>query len=227
MRMSTETLEKQLHALASEAKITDALSGYIHAQVFPLYSENDKGHQLDHIWYVIRRSLLFMEQFEALKPDMVYTIAAYHDVAHHIDKDNHEVLSAKVFEQDLEMKRFFTAEEIQIMKDAIEDHRASLEQPPRSIYGKIVSSADRSTDIDAFFRRTHAYSLKHFPHYTQEQNRERCYQHMKEKYGNGGYAKSYVIDQDYTQFLQTIKELLADKNAFVMRYNAANGLEQV
>lgn len=200
--------------------ITPELVQYIQTKVFPQYSKNDRGHQLDHVWYVIRRSLLFMEQFNDLNADMVYTIAAYHDIAHHIDKDNHEVLSAKALQSDKDLKRFFTDEQIGIMKNAIEDHRASLEYEPRTSYGKIVSSADRSTDIDAFFKRTHAYSLKHFPEYSEEQTIERCYQHMKNKYGNGGYAKSYVIDDDYILFLQTIQRLLDDKDAFMAKYRS-------
>ena len=163
-----------------------------------------------------------MEQFEGLNADMVYAIAAYHDSAHHIDKDHHETLSAAAFEKDGEMKRFFSAEQIQIMKEAIEDHRASLEYEPRSEYGKIVSSADRSVDVDAFLRRTHAYSLKHFPGYSETQNMERCYQHMKDKYGSGGYAKHYVLDEEYHQFQQTIRNLVENRKAFEEKYKAVN-----
>ncbi len=200
--------------------ITPALLQYIETDVFPEYLKNDKGHQLDHIQYVIRRSLRFMEQFKNLNADMVYTIAAYHDIAHHINKDEHETLSAKALKQDTNLSRFFTDEQITVMKEAIEDHRASLEYAPRSDYGKIVSSADRSTDIDGFLRRTHAYSLKHFPEYSEEETMERCYLHMKDKYGSGGYAKSYVVDEDYLQFLRTINDLLNNKPAFKDKYKA-------
>lgn len=207
---------------ASGAHVTPELIEYIREKVFPVYAQNDQAHQLEHIDYVIRRSLLFMEQFEELNANMVYAIAAYHDIAHHIDKDNHEILSALAFENDTAIKRFFTDEQRQIMKEAIEDHRASLEYEPRSNYGKIVSSADRSVDIDAFLHRTHAYSLKHFPEYTEAQNIERCYQHMKDKYGNGGYAKHYVVDTDYLQFQQTIRNLIDDRKAFEDKYRAIN-----
>ena len=205
-----------------EKRVTPELSDYIHTSVFPVYARNDKAHQLDHIEYVIRRSLRFMEQFEGLNADMVYAIAAYHDIAHHIDKDNHETLSAAAFEKDGEMKRFFSAEQIQIMKEAIEDHRASLEYEPRSVYGKIVSSADRSVDADEFLRRTHAYSLKHFPQYTEAEHMERGYRHMKDKYGDGGYARHYVVDEDYLRFQQTIRELIADRKAFEEKYRTIN-----
>lgn len=218
MGMHDGFIEERIGRLAIDAGVGALLAEYIRENVLPVYEKNDEGHRLDHIFYVIRRSLLFMEQFEGANADMVFTIAAYHDIAHHVDKDRHEVLSAKAFEDDPDIKRFFTQEQLQVMKDAIEDHRASLEYPPRNDYGKIVSSADRSTDLPAFFRRTHAYSLKHFPGYSKEQNMQRCYDHMKDKYGNGGYAKSYVIDADYDIFLQTIRRLLDDKTAFKSMY---------
>ena len=201
-------------------QITPALLRYIQTEIFPVYAKNDKGHQLDHILYVIRRSLHFMEQFSGLNIDMVYTIAAYHDIAHHIDKDRHEILSAKTLSEDIKLTQFFTKEQIRTMQEAVEDHRASLKYSPRNDYGKIVSSADRSTDIDGFFKRTHAYSLKHFPEYTETERTERCYQHMKDKYGDGGYAKHYVMDEEYNAFLETIRTLLADKEAFEAKYKA-------
>lgn len=225
MCSSTNSIEALTHTASiqqcvCEAHVTPELVQYIQTNVFPQYSKNDRGHQLDHICYVIRRSLLFMEQFIDLNADMVFTVAAYHDIAHNIDKDNHEVLSAMALQNDVNIKNFFSEEQISIMKEAIEDHRASLEYEPRSNYGKIVSSADRSTDIDAFFKRTHAYSQKHFPEYSEAQSIERCYQHMKDKYGDEGYAKSYVVDDEYILFLQTIRKLLADKDAFKAKYSS-------
>lgn len=45
---------------------------------------------------------------------MIYAIAAFHDIAHHIDKDNHEVLSAEIFYQNAKMKEFFNEEQRKI-----------------------------------------------------------------------------------------------------------------
>ncbi len=42
------------------------------------------------------------------------------------------------------MKDFFDDEQRIIIKEAIEDYRATLEYEPRSDYGKIISSADRA-----------------------------------------------------------------------------------
>ncbi|MBE6754193.1 MAG: HD domain-containing protein [Ruminococcaceae bacterium] len=215
-----------IRRLAADARVSPELMQYMETNVFPQYFQNDKGHQLDHVFYVIRRSLLFMEQFDRLDADMVYTIAAYHDIAHHVNKDEHEVLSAEALRSDAGIRQFFTEEQLRIMAEAIKDHRASLAHQPRSDYGRVVSSADRSTDIDAFFRRTHAYSLKHYPGHTEEEHMERCYQHMQSKYGSGGYAKSYVADNEYARFLEAIQRLLANKEAFMEKYRAITGRQQ-
>ena len=74
---------------------------------------------------------------------MVYTIASYHDIGHHIDSKTHEIISADIMSKDNNLANFFTPEELITIKEAIEDHRASAKDDPRSIYGRIVSSADR------------------------------------------------------------------------------------
>lgn len=73
------------------------LKEYIENEIFAEYVKNDSGHGLDHINYVIRRSLEFAKQFKNIDLNMVYTIASFHDIGHHIDKDNHEIVSAKIF----------------------------------------------------------------------------------------------------------------------------------
>ena len=115
-----------------------------------------------HINYVTRRSFNFanMVKDEDINADMVFTIAAYHDIGHHIDSENHEKLSAAIFYENNFMKKYFTEEQRMQIKEAIEDHRASLKSEPRNIYGKIVSSADRNTSLDNIFKRTFSYRLK-------------------------------------------------------------------
>ena len=198
------------------------LQSYINKNIIPLYALNDGGHSLSHIDYVVRRSLAFAKQYEGINLDMVYTVAAFHDIAHHIDKKNHEKLSAEVFYSDERMKSFFTQEQRIIIKEAIEDHRASLEGVPRSDYGKIISSADRSTDAEEFLRRIHAYTLRYFPGISEEEIVERAYKHTLEKYGDKGYAKHYVIDEEYEKFREYINLILKDKAVFSEKYKQIN-----
>lgn len=198
------------------------MNNYIKTKILPQYEKNDKGHGIEHIRYVTERCFRFAEQFDNINTDMLYAIAAFHDVAHHIDKKNHETLSAKIFYEDENMKAFFSDEERLIIKEAIEDHRASANHTPRSDYGKIISSADRSTDVEDFLRRTHAYTLKHQPECTEEEMLERAYLHTKEKYGSEGYAKHYVKDEEYNAFREKINLLLSDRALFEEYYKEAN-----
>lgn len=198
------------------------LKNYIETNIIPLYSKNDGGHGIEHIKYVTERCFKFLSQFENADINIIYVVASFHDIAHHIDKKNHETLSAEIFFENEDMKDFFSEEERILIKEAIEDHRASSENPPRSIYGKIISSADRSTDIDEFLRRTHKYTLKHFPHCTVTEMVERAYTHTKDKYGEKGYAKHYVNDPEYDKFRENINRLLCDKELFEKKYREIN-----
>lgn len=202
--------------------VNSELISYIQTHIFPEYSKNDAGHSLEHINYVIERSLRFAKQFEGIDADMVYAVAAFHDIAHHIDKKNHEKLSAEVFYSDEKMKEFFSQEQREIIKEAIEDHRASLEGEPRSDYGKIISSADRSTDAEEFLRRTHAYTLRYFPEISEEEIVGRAYEHTMQKYGTKGYAKHYVWDEEYEKFREYINWILKDKETFSKKYKEIN-----
>lgn len=204
--------------------MNDSLIKYIQNNMLPEYSKNDSGHGIEHINYVTERCMLFAEQFQNINTDMLYAIASYHDIAHHIDKNNHEKLSAEIFYNDEYMKQFFTEAERGVIRDAIEDHRASSKCEPRSDYGKIISSADRSTSVDDFLKRTHAYTLKHNPECTVDEMLERAYKHTQDKYGSTGYAKHYVIDEDYIQFRNEINSLLSDKKIFNERYLKVNNL---
>lgn len=204
--------------------INKDLENYIKAEILPQYEKNDSGHSLEHIDYVLRRCLKFAEQFNSIDFNILYTIAVFHDIAHHIDKANHERLSAEIFYGNEKMQDFFSDEERALIKEAIEDHRASANSEPRSAYGKIISSADRSTDIDDFLRRTHAYTLKHFPDCTEEDMLKRAYDHTQQKYGKGGYAKHYVKDEEYENFRNEINLLLQDEEKFKQKYFKINNL---
>ena len=149
--------------------INQELKKYIEENIIPTYEKNDKGHNLEHINYVTNRSLKFADNIKDINYDMVYTIASYHDIAHHIDAKNHEKLSSEILINDKNLKKFFDEEQIKIMAEAVYDHRASLETEPRSIYGKIISSADRNTNIDNILRRTYQYRIKHNPEYSLEE----------------------------------------------------------
>lgn len=197
-------------------KINKDLKKYIEEKIFPSYKKNDLGHNLDHIKYVIDRSFELVVQNDLdVNLDMVYTIAAYHDIGHHIDSKNHEIISADIMSKDKNLKQFFTDEDLIVIKEAIEDHRASSKEDPRSIYGKIVSSADRNNTVEACLRRTYTYGKKLDPNATDEELFLRAHDVLTKKFGVDGYAKFYFKDSAYEKFLIELRQLLSDKELFI------------
>lgn len=183
--------------------------------VFPLYSRNEKAHAIEHIKYVIRRSFELIEQNELdVDSNMVYVIAAYHDIGHYIDPKKHELISADIMSKDEMLKKFFSDEQLQIIKEAIEDHRASADHEPRSIYGKIVSSADRNNTVEQCLERSYYYGKRLEPNATDMELYERAFEHLNLKFGINGYAKFFLKDKEYEQFLENIREVLKDKESF-------------
>ena len=196
-------------------QINEDLKKYIEENVFPEYSKNEPAHNIEHIKYVIRRSFKFADTVPNINYNMVYTIAAYHDIGHHIDPKRHEIISGEIMSKDENLKNFFSEEELIVIKEAIEDHRASSNHEPRSIYGKIVSTADRNNTVEACLRRSYTYNKKLHPEYDDEKIFEDCHFHLNDKFGENGYAKFFFKDEEYEKFLKDIRELLSDKKIFI------------
>ena len=129
-----------------------------------------------------------------------------------------------MFYNDNKMKEIFTEKERLIIKEAIIDHRASNNHIPKSIYGKIVSSADRETNIETFFKRMEGWTLKYYPNADTEKKLYEAYIHMVDKYGIDGYAKSFIPDSDYLDFRCKITNYIDNKEEFAKTYIKINRL---
>lgn len=198
-------------------KLNFEIVKYVEENIFPMYSKNERGHGIEHIKTVIRKSLELADGRD-VDMDMVYVIAVYHDLGHHIDRKRHEIVSAKLFMEDENMKKWFTDDKRNIIKEAIEDHRASSDHKPRSIYGMIVSSADRTiVSVDNGIKRAYSYGLRNFPEYSEVEQIERIYNHLYEKYYEGGYAKTYLKNDEYEEGLKKLRIALEDKEKFIER----------
>lgn len=150
------------------------LKDYLNREVFPKY-ERYYAHGLMHIKKVTKDILMLAKHYK-LDKDMAYVIAVFHDIGLDIDRDNHEKASGKVLREDEELKKYFTKEQIDIMAEAVEDHRGSRKERPRNIYGEILSDADRDFDVSVLAKRQIPTSIKNYPELkTFEQHFERCY----------------------------------------------------
>lgn len=195
--------------------VDNEIKKYCRESILPQYSKNEKGHGIEHINYVIQRSFeLINENKLKVNPNIVYVIAVYHDIGHYIDPKKHEKISADMMSKDENLKKFFSSEELIIIKEAIEDHRASNSFEPRSIYGKIVSSADRNITVEQCLERSYYYGKKLNPNFTDDELYERSFYHLNDKFGVDGYAKFYLKDEKHLNFLENIRNLLKDKENF-------------
>lgn len=200
-----------------EQEINPQLRKYMEEKIFPIYNKNEKGHGIEHIQKVIKRSLKFAKEKNA-NLDMAYTIAGFHDIGHHIDRKKHEQISAEIFIKDENMKKFFTEEQRKTIKEAIEDHRASSNHAPRSIYGKIVSTADRTIDdIEHTIKRAYSYEKNNYKEKTYQEIKEGIYKHLIEKYGAGGYSKVYLKDVEYEEALKRLRKAIENKEEFMKK----------
>lgn len=200
-------------------EINKELEKYIDDNIFPKYDLNNiGGHGIPHIKTVISRCFEIVNEFNLdVDKNMIYTVAAFHDIGYKENPDKHEEVSSQMFLNDNDIKKFFNEEQIQIIAEAIVDHRASLEYEARSIYGKIVSSADRETSVRNMLERSFLYQAdKHkSENPTVEQVIEYSYKKLSSKYGKGGYAKMYYPDKKYTDYLETMQNLLENKDKFI------------
>ena len=199
-------------------KINEDLKKYIEENIFPEYAKNDLGHNIKHIQYVIDRSFKFADTVPNVNYDIVYTVAAYHDIGHHIDSKRHEIVSGEIMSKDENLKRFFSADELKIIREAIEDHRASADHEPRSIYGKIVSTADRNNTVEACLKRSYTYGKKLNPEATDDELFDRAYEHLKIKFGENGYAKFFFKDDVYEKFLKDTLPMCEKAISFLKHY---------
>lgn len=201
-----------------EKMVNENLKKYIEQEILPEYNLNDKGHNIEHIDFVLNRAYELAQNY-TLDYNMLYVIVCFHDIACHINRDEHEMLSAKRMYNDENLKRYFDDEQLIIMKEAIEDHRASLEYIPRNIYGKILSSADRKIDVDGYLKASMGFSIKKNVELSDEEVIEESYQFAIKKFGTNGYArtKMYVDDKKYTSFLNELQNLIEHKEEYIKR----------
>ena len=186
------------------------LQAYIVQSILPRYAAFDKGHQRDHAESVINESLVLAKEHGA-DLDMAYTIAAFHDLGLEVNRELHHIHSGEILMADPVLPQFFTDEQREIMRDAVEDHRASSKNAPRTIYGAIVAEADRHIDPETILRRALQFGMKQNPNADFEWHFERAYQHMLEKYAEGGYMKLWLNSKRNVQGLQNLRKIIGDK----------------
>ncbi|MCI6839673.1 MAG: HD domain-containing protein [Prevotella sp.] len=185
---------------------------FVEQNILPRYAMFDKAHNLSHVNSVIKRSLTLALTIGA-DIDMAYVIAAYHDLGLDGPRAIHHITGGKILASDARLRRWFSPEQIKIMREAVEDHRASASHAPRSIYGKIVAEADRDISPETVFRRTVQYGLAHYPEMSEEEHWARFAEHMDNKYSSHGYIKLWIQNSPNQKSLNDIRNIINDPEA--------------
>lgn len=181
---------------------------FVETQILPQYAAFDKAHNTEHAVRVIRRSLDLARQIGA-DLNMAYVVAAYHDLGLTGPRAIHHLTSGKILISDARLKRWFSAEQLKLMKEAVEDHRASASRSPRSIYGKIVAEADRDLSPETVIRRTIQFGLANYPQLDTEGHWRRFMEHMNEKYSTSGYIRLWLHGSENERQLNELRALIA------------------
>lgn len=187
-----------------------SLEQYIEQAILPQYDAFDGGHQRDHAQMVIDESVKLARAHGA-DEQMAYVIAAYHDLGLRFDRETHHIHSGEILMADERLREWFTEEQLAVMRDAVEDHRASSKNPPRTIYGAIVAEADRQINPDLVIHRTMAYSAKLFPDGDFETLYARSKEHLLEKYAEGGYMKLWLNSERNVRSLEELRAIIRDE----------------
>ena len=187
------------------------LQEYIEQTILPQYDAFDGGHKRDHAEAVIRESLLLARAHNA-DEQMAYVIAAYHDLGLRFDRERHHIHSGEILMADKTLRQWFTEEQLLTMRDAVEDHRASGKNPPRTIYGAIVAEADRQIIPETVIARTMAYSAKLYPDGDFETLYARSREHLLEKYAEGGYMRLWLNSERNVRALESLRAIIKNES---------------
>lgn len=208
--------------------INARLKKYIFEEVVPRYSSFDAAHKEDHALTVIRQAMELLdgrdcwaaeqadvEPFWLTSVDraMLLTAAACHDLGLVNGRERHHLDSGLIIRQDQRLREWFSEEQIEVIAQAAEDHRASGKGAPRSIYGMLIAEADRVIDQETIIRRTIQFGLKHYPDLCRKGQLQRAGEHLVEKYGRGGYLRLWIPWSSNAARLNALQDLIADPEA--------------
>ena len=206
--------------------IPETLEKYLYGEIVPRYAAFDAAHREDHALTVMEQSMKLLADRSGwlagnpepqwaveVDPAMLLTAAACHDLGLSGGRDRHHLDSGVIIRADGRLREWFDQEQIEVIAQAAEDHRASGKTPPRSIYGMLVAEADRVIDGQTIIVRTLQYGMKHYPDLDRQGHIDRAVAHLREKYGYGGYLRLWIPWSDNALWLNELREVIADDEA--------------
>lgn len=183
---------------------------YIQNRIVPQYEGFDPAHRGDHVCSVIDNALQMSRHYD-VDVNVVAMAAACHDLGLCEDRKTHHLVSGRIIRGNADLRKWFTQGQIETIAQAAEDHRASSDHEPRSIYGRIIAEADRQIIPETVIRRTIQYGLEHYPELDMEGHWQRTLEHLHEKYAEGGYLKLWIPESPNAGELERLRAIIRDE----------------
>ena len=209
--------------------IREDIIRYVFDEIVSRYAGFDPAHRENHALTVIEQAMHLLDSraawlegqpaetacqwSEEIDREILFVAAACHDLGLVNGRESHHTDPGIIIRNDDRLKKWFTQQQIEIIAQAAEDHRASGKSAPRSIYGKIVAEADRVIDGETIILRTVQFGFTHYPDLGRVGHIERAVAHLKEKYGRGGYLKLWIPWSDNAARLSALQDTIADDEA--------------
>ena len=190
---------------------------YILKEIKPVYKSFDKAHSISHFNFVTKNCVDYGSELIKkgidVNLEIAYIVGALHDIGISKGREGHAKSSGEIVRKEKKLKEFYSAEEIEMIAQAVEDHSSHLEYEPRSIYGKIVADADRNNTMYLVFSRPIKFGVKHEKNNDRETHINRAYEFVQNKFGRNGYVKYWLDIPNTTKSQQQIWNLLDDEKA--------------
>lgn len=166
------------------------------------YAKNDAAHLEDHAIIVVTNADIIIDRFPELREDrrVILTGALLHDVKCHVNRDKHHILGAlAVYREYLrsfyDTKELFSQQQVTMIEECVLEHRASWKHKRSHDASECVAAADRGRpDLFGYMRRAVRFRYAHLPEgaavtdQIKNQIIAESIVHMREKFGDNGYA---------------------------------------
>ena len=210
-------------------EIRKEVAEHVFGTIVPRYASFDPAHREEHAMTVISQAMELMDRMQEwlarqaehislqwntpIDREALFVAAAYHDLGLAGGRERHHTDSGIIIRNDMTLRMWFNEEMIEVIAQAAEDHRASGKHAPRSIYGMLVAEADRVIEGSTIIRRTVQFGLTNHPDLGRDEQISRAVEHLKEKYGRGGYLKLWIPWSDNAARLNELQDIIADAAA--------------
>jgi uncharacterized protein len=195
---------------------------YLHKHILPIYKTFDNAHNQKHAIDVANFSVKLANKLNVDK-DIAYCVGLLHDVGLKNNREFHHIESGKYIKDSNFLNLIFNKDQIKLIKEAVEDHRASNNKIPRNIYGKIVADSDRSdfVKLEDWFLRSWNYRINKQKDLSDDELFEELWERIQVSFSSNKGTVKFLLKEtkDLLQKdLNRTKQYAKNKNKLYKKY---------